>query len=310
MTIHSAPAKIILFGEHAVVYGEPAIAVPFDTLTATADSQPLPPGSGLLISARDIGGEFHYNEDNVPAENALLVAARLALQALRVPQPDARIELRSTIPLASGFGSGAAIATALIRAVTTAVGKYMDIDMLNGLVYEVEKLHHGTPSGIDNTVIVHHAPVYFVRGQSPQPFAVGSPLTFVIANTGIAASTKETVGAVRALVESDPHTYRPLIAHIGTLVREARQVIERGSAAELGSLMNRNHTWLRDLTVSSRLLDDLCAAALDAGAFGAKLSGGGRGGNLIALVDPAAAAHVEAALRGGGAERTWVMTVR
>jgi mevalonate kinase len=170
-------------------------------------------------------------------------------------------------------------------------------------------MHNGTPSGIDNTVIVMNAPVYFVRGQQPQPFGVGQALTFVIANTGVAASTKETVGAVRKLVEQDAATYETLIDQIGQLVREARTHIERGYLLGIGHLMNLNHQHLCALTVSSPLLDALVEAALEAGALGAKLSGGGRGGNMIALVNPADAEDVAAALRAAGAAHTWTMTV-
>src|SRR5215813_2345441 len=157
--MHRAPAKIILFGEHAVVYGQPAIAVPFTTLYATADATNSPPGTGLTILAQDIGAVLHVEPDDETPDNALTYAAQLTLKRLGVRPPDMSIEVRSTIPVASGLGSGAAVSAALRTPV--------DTDELNGLVYEVEKMHHGTPSGIDNTVIVKNAPIYFVKGRQP-----------------------------------------------------------------------------------------------------------------------------------------------
>jgi mevalonate kinase len=307
--MHTAPAKIILFGEHAVVYGEPAIAVPFNTLQAAAVATPAPQGSGLAIVARDLNQTLQVQSLAETLDHALAYAAQITLRHLNAPVPDLTIDLSSTIPLASGFGSGAATAAALIRALSHAVGQPLEGEALNALVYEVERLHHGTPSGIDNTVIVMNAPVYFVRGDAPQPFCVGEPLTFVVANTGVAASTKETVGAVRELVERDPQMYRTLVTQIGQIVREAKTHIEQGYLIGIGHLMALNQNCLRSLTVSSPLLDRLVKAANDAGAIGAKLSGGGRGGNIIALVDSPDAPTVAAALLEAGAAQTWTMRV-
>src|SRR5260221_10819625 len=141
-------------------------------------------------------------------DNALAFAAELTLKHLSAVPPDLTINVQSTIPLASGLGSGAAVSAALIRELSASLGAPLEGDELNALVYEVEKLHHGTPSGIDNTVIVKGAPVYFIKGQPPQTFDIGAPLTFVIADSGIQASTRESVGAVRELYDNDPDTYQ------------------------------------------------------------------------------------------------------
>lgn len=308
---YHAPAKIILLGEHAVVYGQPAIAVPFNTLQANATVTALPAGSGLMLAAHDLNETLHIRSaaDLLNDDQALIAAIALTLRHLEAPIPDAQIDLRASIPLASGFGSGAAIATALIRAVAAAAKRTLADADLNLLVFAVEKLHHGTPSGIDNTVIVYNRPVYFVRESPPAPFAVAKPMTFVIANTGLAAPTKETVAAVRTLVERDPSVYRTVIEQIGQVVEEARRQIEKGYLLGVGHLMNLNHNCLQQLTVSSPLLDRLCKVAREAGAVGAKLSGGGRGGNMIALVAPMHAEAVAEALRAEGAAQTWIMQV-
>ncbi len=310
--MQQAPAKIILFGEHAVVYGQPAIAVPFTALQATAESSPTPPGTGLTIIASDVNQLLHVEEpvsgDEIP-DNALIYAAQLTLQKLNAPLPNLSVTVHSTIPVASGLGSGAAVTTALIRELSAALGSLLEGDSLNTLVYEVEKMHHGTPSGIDNTVIVTGAPVYFVRGQNPQPFRISVPLTLVVADSGIQASTRETVGAVRALYEQHTDTFTGYFEEIGALVNEARRHIEEGNLKAIGQLMNRNHNLLNVLTVSSPVLNKLTGAAREAGALGAKLSGGGRGGNVIALVSPPDAHQVAQAFRDAGAIRTWTTTV-
>ena len=150
----SAPAKIILLGEHAVVYGKPSLAVPMSTLRAYAQTIPMPRNSGLKIIAVDLDQQqFVVDLSSTKLDQPLVTAALLLLNDLGSPFPDAKIILHSDIPIASGMGSGAAITTALFRAIMLLLNKSLPNDRLNNLVYEVEKIHHGTPSGVDNTVI-------------------------------------------------------------------------------------------------------------------------------------------------------------
>ena len=158
-------------------------------------------------------------------------------------------------------------------------------DEISALAYEVEKLHHGTPSGIDNTVIAFEQPVYFVRGEPIQSFRVARPFTIAIADTGIAAPTKIAVGDVRRAWEADHARYEALFDQVGAIVLEARAAIEQGNVDALGALMNANQKLLREIGVSSPEIEMLVDAAIRVGARGAKLSGAGRGGNVIALVD-------------------------
>ncbi len=303
----SAPGKIILFGEHAVVYSQPALAVPVLELKAAARVEDGPIGSGLVIDAADLNLRLSLTE---AAAHALALTARLVLDMLKAPEPDAVITLQSTIPIAGGLGSGAAVSAALARALSGYLGHPLDDSTLSSLVYEVEKIHHGTPSGIDNTVICHAKPVYFVRGHEPEVFHIGAPFDLLIGDTGIASPTKMTVGAVRAAWQQDPSTYEQIFAEIGQVVQEARRSIESGQIHRLGSLMNHNQELLRRLSVSSPDLERLIDAALKAGAQGAKLSGGGGGGNMIALVHPEAVETVSAALNSAGARRVLHTVVR
>lgn len=302
----SAPAKVILFGEHAVVYGQPALAVPVSSLRVTVNA--IPAAAPTFAAAewmRDFPSDIRVEQLTDP----VLRMAKSTASHIGIDVPAARYEISSQIPVASGLGSGAAVSAAVGRAVAAAAGKTLSDDDLNTLVYEIERIHHGTPSGIDNTVIVYEKPVYFIRGQPIEMFSVASPLHLLIADTGHSALTKESVGDVRTLVDIRPEFALPRIERIGQIVNTAREAISTGNLQALGQLMAENHALLRDLTVSSPELEHLVGAALSAGAIGAKLSGGGRGGNMIALVNPEIRQAVHAALIGAGAVRVIATTV-
>lgn len=298
MTIGSAPGKVILVGEHAVVYGRPAIAVPVSQVSATATVTPGEPGSGCVLDLSDIGQTVPVSGESTMQPLALVT--RLALDALGLATPDWRILLHSTIPVSSGLGSGAAAATAIVRAIAAAAGRSLPPAEVSALVFESERLFHGTPSGIDNTVVAYEQPVWFVRGQPPEPFAIARPVTLVIGDTGVASPTSITVGDVRRGWQAEPARYEAIFDAVGSVVVAARDAIQSGHSASLGRLMDENHALLQQMNVSSPELDRLCAEARQAGALGAKLSGGGRGGNMIALArDGAAKPLVDALLKVG-----------
>jgi mevalonate kinase len=305
----SAPGKVILYGEHAVVYGEPAIAVPVTQVKSTATVEPASPGDGLTLVAADLGTRSTLAA--APERDPLAVAARLTLSHLSASAPDAILTVQSTIPIASGLGSGAAVSTSLVRALAGFLGHSLSPSEVSALVFEVEKIHHGTPSGIDNTVIAYERPVYFVRGATRGPvlMSVGIPFTILIADTGLPSPTKRLVGRVRRGWRQDPTRYEALFERIGDIARSARRRIESGEITSLGPLMNENHALLTALGVSSTTLDRLTAAARAAGASGAKLSGAGQGGNVVGLVDAEIAHAVTAALVTAGAAQVIKTTV-
>lgn len=300
-----APGKVILFGEHAVVYGRPALAAPVTQVCATATVERGEAGKGLVIDALDLGRRVTLDDAGHP----LAEVARLALARLGLSSPDWRVSLHSTIPIASGLGSGAAVSAAVVRALAGAAGCELGPAEVSGIVFQVERLHHGTPSGVDNTVIAYGQPVYFVRGQPPQPFAIGRSFTLVIGDTGVPSPTKIAVGDVRSAWEQDRARYEALFDAVGCIVEAAKTGLESGQVDELGPLMDENQALLYEIGVSSPELDRLIAAARAAGAGGAKLSGGGRGGNMIALVTPCTADAVVAALRANGVARVIVTQI-
>jgi mevalonate kinase len=307
MTTSSAPGKIILFGEHAVVYGRPALAAPVTQVHADVDvsdsSRP-----GIWIDAPDVS--LHAELNTLPSDHPIASVINNLFFLWRVsPFPNLAIRITSTIPVASGLGSGAAVTVALTRALASYLQHSMSDEEVNGFAYEIEKLHHGTPSGIDNTVVTYAQPVYFVKDQPIQIFHVGKPFTIVIADTGIAAPTRESVGDVRRLWMNDRSRWETIFDKIGEISFTARRAIEAGKPEVLGELMNENHTLLQKLTVSSPELDVLVGFARDAGALGAKLSGGGRGGNMIALVEPENAEAVSLSLMAASAKNTIITQI-
>lgn len=299
----TAPGKIILFGEHAVVYGRPAVAAPVSEVQVrvVVSAEPRAPAGQIVVQAPAIGLEAVW--DDLPEDNPLKAAIRLTLAEVgRERRPACKVRISSTIAVAAGMGSGAAVSVALIRAYSAFLGSPLPDGRVSALAFEVEKLHHGTPSGIDNTVITYARPVYFVRGEPVRMLKLPKSFRLVIADTGIASPTAAAVSDVRRGWQSDPQRYHDLFDRVGEIGDQARKAIESGHPEALGSLMNANHALLQEIGVSCAELDALVDAARRAGALGAKLSGGGRGGNMIALVgeDPQ---PVAAALALNGAVR-------
>jgi mevalonate kinase len=265
----------------------------------------------VRIQAPDI--ELNAVLDHLPNTHPLVRAIRLVFSELAISHPPAcTIRVDSTIPIASGMGSGAAVSAAVIRAVSNFLGHPLPDERVSALTFEVEKLLHGTPSGIDNTVIAYAMPVFFQRfpeGNQIEKIQVGKPFTLVIGDTGVRSPTAAAVGDVRLAWQADQEAFEALFNRIGEVAVAARKCIVAGNSAALGLLMDQNHALLQAIKVSSPELDSLVEAARTAGAQGAKLSGGGRGGNMIALVEADRAEQVAQALRTAGAARTIVTTV-
>jgi mevalonate kinase len=303
----SACAKVILFGEHAVVYERPAIALPVRGLRTIASIKQR--GGPFEIHALDINHVVRL--PNIPPTemrkpHPLALIAWLTLRHIGAKPPRALIETRSRIPVGSNLGSGAAISVALARALAAYCGRELTADEASALAFEVERQHHGSPSGIDNTVIAFEQPVYFVKGREITPLGDLPALPLVIADTGKSTPTRIPVSDVRAAYTADPDGMSARFDGIAAIVARGRDALRTGDFEALGRLMDENHRALQALTVSSPELDKLCDVARAAGALGAKMSGGGRGGNMIALArDSAHALALRDALLTAGARRVF-----
>lgn len=305
----TAPGKIILFGEHAVVYGEPAIAIPVQAVQARAIVTPHIKGQSgdIHIDAPDISlsAQLLDLDPDHPLRAAISQAAgEHPLEDL----PACRITLSSSIPASAGLGSGAAISASLIRAFSAFLGQRLTDDQVSLRAFEIEKIHHGTPSGIDNTVVSHQKPLYYRKGEKFRFLEIPTPFSILIADSGRPGNTLNAVGQVRQGWMNDPEGYNQIFTSIGEISENALKQIEAGSPLELGSLMDQNHDLLVELGVSTSELDHLIQTAKNSGALGAKLSGGGLGGHIIALIEDQAN-QIAADLMDAGAVSTLVTTV-
>lgn len=312
MVTATAPGKVILFGEHAVVYGRPALAAPIVHLRARATVEVTGRADVALI-APDLNRSALLSK--VHAHNPLAAVVRVVEHHFHHSLADGySLSVTSDIPIASGLGSGAAISVAIIRALAMymGLGETISREEVSGLAYEVERLHHGTPSGVDNTVIAYEQPVYFVR-REPQPlietFTTPQALRIVIGDTGVRSATRDVVGDVRRRWSADQVAFESIFDACGRIALAGRRALAAGDLPAVGALMNENHEWLVRMTVSSDALDHLVTVAREAGALGAKLSGAGRGGNMIALVTPETETTVVDQLLAAGAARVFTSDV-
>lgn len=306
----TAPGKIILFGEHAVVYNQPAIAVPISKVQArtviTANPKRKP--GAVKVIAPNVGLDTYLDE--LPQDEPLAAAIRSVSNTLKLSTiPACDIRITSKIPIAAGMGSGAAVTISIIRALSAFLGVPFSDEQVSKLTYEIEKIHHGTPSGIDNSVIAFNKPVYYIRNQPIQTLEVPQPFTVVIGDTGIQSPTSTTVSNVRNAWLDNPTFYEGIFGQIGRIVQDAQRAITGGEFKKLGLLLDKNHKQLQMLGVSSSELDHLVNVAKSAGALGAKLSGGGGGGNMIALVTSESAEQVADALQSEGAVNTIISVI-
>jgi len=304
----SSHGKTILIGEHAVVYGAPALVLPVLDAEVVATVTPVDPAAGpaghVLESAVHTGPL-----DLAPAAVMPTVTAVTAtLRHLGVADRHFHVRVDSEVPTARGMGSSAAVAAAVTAAVADALGTTLDPQTHHELIQECERVAHGRPSGLDARGVVAAAPVWFEGGRI-EPVDLGAPFTFVVADTGVPGHTREAVAAVRDRHDADP-AGDAVVARIGALAIEARGTLERGDAQALGATMDAAHELLTALDVSSDDLDRLVGAARAADALGAKLTGGGRGGCVLVLAtDGAHADRLADALRGAGAAATWTTTI-
>ncbi|MEY2846359.1 MAG: hypothetical protein RL076_1905 [Chloroflexota bacterium] len=308
VTAHAA-AKLIIAGEHAVVYQRPALAVPLPDICATVRIDAAPHGHGCVVHSPDLPQRGQLGVDS----DAMLDLIGDILGAWQLPIPDIIITITSAIPIASGMGSGAAVATAVVRAMAAWYQRPLRPDDLAALVYQSEQRLHGTPSGIDNTVIAYDRAIAFQRhaalpdgtAQAPRitPLAIARPVTLVVGDSGERSPTHLAVAGVRQRRAQAVAHYDALFDAIAAVTVVAQQALARGDIPLLGAICTQNHTLLQAIGVSTPRLDRLVTAACHAGAYGAKLSGAGVGGVMFAVTSSDAVNDVKDALHQAGATR-------
>ena len=289
--------KIILFGEHAVVYGSRAIAAP---VPLAVRARIVDEKDGVWLVIPRWGVEQRLRSD--PAKQmSFEVPAALMLRELGLADRSMRIEVYSEIPRAMGLGGSAAVAVAIIRALDRHFKLDLSNDQVNALAYQCECVAHGTPSGIDNTVATFGQPLVYRKGDPPEihSLQLPEPVTFVIGMTGVEGLTAKMVARVREGRERNRDVYDTMFKGIDALTLQAIEALKKNDLQRLGELMNVCQGLLNGIQVSSWELEELIQVARENGALGAKLTGGGGGGSMIALC-PDNAEQVIEAMRGAG----------
>jgi len=273
METGKACGKLILLGEHAVVHGSPALVSGIDRrLCASAEAADE---SLLKLLDREC--------DDAAEPLARAFGALLDVE----PKLAARVEVRGELPPGVGLGFSAAAGVAIARAVEGLAGD-VDENRVAERATAWEKVFHGNPSGVDVAAAQHGGCIRFSRAEGISKVALAQPLNLVVGLSGEPSSTKGMVEGVARLKDDNPQLVEANIGAIRALVENAISAAEDGQHPALGELMNLNQMLLAGLMVSSEILESMCATAREAGALGAKLTGAGGGGAVVALVDDGA----------------------
>lgn len=276
--------KTILFGEHFVVYGLPALASAIGDSTDAEVKITEGRGYNLIDDRPEVPGykEKKFDEQKISIKNII------DYMGVDLERKHLDITLGGNLTCASGVGASAASCVALARAINDELNLGWDDHKINEAAYEGEKGYHGTPSGIDNTASTFGGLVYFVKNleggsNTMETIKVAKPVEMVIASSGMTANTSVVVADVRKKKEENPDWFDKIIKEYQDVMKEARQALDEMDLERVGQLMNKNHGLLQQITVSNEKLDKMVKIARKAGALGAKVTGTGRGGNINCL---------------------------
>ena len=280
--LSSGFGKIILTGEHAVVYGSHAIAAPIPIAMQAKVSSVSEKGVRLVITDWNVNETLNKDHSH---KYSLHQSLDLILSELELKNQNMSIEVIPNIPKAMGLGGSAALAVAIIRALSKNFRLNLKDQAIADLAFKSENIMHGTASGIDNTLATYGNFIKFKKGTPPLMVNIApkEPLPIVIGLTNKAGLTVEMVGKVRSAWKKDKKMYEHIFNDINELTLQSEEAIKKADFKKLGELMNINHGYLNALQVSSKELEELIEISRTNGALGAKLTGGGGGGAMIAL---------------------------
>ena len=283
--VGQAHSKIILIGEHAVVYGYPAISLPLLEVEVTCKVVPAESPWRL------------YEEDT------LSMAVYASLEHLNIKDACIRCQIDSAIPEKRGMGSSAAISIAAIRAVFDYYQAELPHDILEILVNRAEMIAHMNPSGLDAKTCLSDQPIRFIKNVGFTELKMDLSAYLVIADTGVYGHTREAI----QVVQSKGKDALPFLHALGELTQQAEDAIRQKDAEKLGQIFSQAHLHLKEIGFSIPEADSLVETALSDGALGAKMSGGGLGGCIIALAaNLAQAEELAKGLEEKGAVQTWI----
>ncbi len=307
--VASAPAKVILFGEHFVVYGEPAIVLAIDQRAyARVEKRD---DNRLHVSSLNLNLAGYFEQDIFEVEYGNAKEAKTKFEPVKKAMEKVlekygenvglNIEINSTVPVGAGLGSSAAV----VVASATAIGALLDVKLSKEdvfrIAYDAEKMVHGTPSGVDPAVSTFGGTLLFQMDTGFKPLDVETDIQLVIGDTGVGRFTRVQVERVRGLADKYPRVIEPMMKAAREIVLRAIDALKENDLETLGTLMDINHALLYGIGVSDESLEWLTNAARKAGALGAKLTGAGGGGCMIALTkDEKLQQVIEAIQRAGG----------
>ena len=273
--------KAILFNEHFVVYGIPAIVSAIGKYTV-AKIEPIGKPGWTINDNRK--ATPNYKEDKISQQKDSIDRI-LKKMDIDLSSDGVEITLEGNLYCASGIGASAASCVAIARALADHYEMELSDEQINEIAYEGEKGYHGTPSGIDNTAATFGGLIWFEKGEPSimDKITIPNPIEIVMGNTGRVADTTAAVAGVRERKEKNSDKYAEIFDRAENIAYLAKDALIDEDFNELGKLMNENHKLLQQIEVSSRELDFLVKLARDMNALGAKLTGGGLGGNMLAL---------------------------
>jgi mevalonate kinase len=273
--------KVILFGEHFVVHGIPGIASATSLSTEAVVRKSGGPGLAVIDNRKGTEG-YSQSKREQQKESLEFLAKAIGID---VGENPLEITLAGDLPVFSGIGASAASCVAIARAISDEFGMGLSDERINDIAYEAEKAYQGNPSGIDNTAATYGGLIWFKRGapSTMERMSLTRPVEIVMGNTGVVADTAAVVNGVAERKAKEPEKYGRVFREAEELVFKARKALESDDIKEVGRLINENQRLLEEIEVSSKELDHLIAIAKRNGAWGAKLTGGGRGGCMVAL---------------------------
>jgi mevalonate kinase len=300
----TAPGKMILFGEHSVVYGMPAIVLAIDRRARVIAQKRE--DDKIFIDANNLGFSGYFENDVYHAVHgkrwrgrnlaAINIISKKTMELLGF-KSGINLKIRSMIPIAVGLGSSAAICVATVGAVQQLFDANLSKQEISNLSFEGEKIIHGTPSGVDNNVSAKGGILRYCKKDGFQKFKLDKDFPFLIANSRKKRSTRIMVENVAKLKSKNSHVFEGILSNMGEIAEKGLQVLLKKDLNRLGQLMNLNHGMLSALGVSTMKLEVLVHTARKYGAFGAKITGAGGGGCIISISDDNNLGRIEKALR-------------
>jgi mevalonate kinase len=307
--VASAPAKVILLGEHFVVYGEPAIVLAIDRrayakVSKREDRKLYIRSANLSLSGFFDDGSFKIEQGEAKEARMKFDPVKNAIESTlqkREEKVGLNVEINSTVPVGAGLGSSAAVVAATAAATAELLEVKLSKEDIFRITFEAEKIVHGTPSGIDPAISTFGGALLFQMDTGFKPLDARTQIPLVVGDTGVERSTRIQVEKVRSLVEKYPRVVEPIMKAAREIVLRAIEALKENDLETLGALMNINHALLCGVGVSDESLEWLTSAGRKAGALGAKLTGAGGGGCMIALTREEKIQQVlEAIQRAGG----------